>query len=41
VPRAAGTVCNQNGGRRCNGSGKCVACLTASDCPGEDSGPSV
>src|SRR5215211_1785380 len=36
VPLAAGTVCDQNGGRRCNGSGKCVACLTASDCPGED-----
>ncbi|MGC2063173.1 MAG: hypothetical protein WA610_09345 [Thermodesulfovibrionales bacterium] len=31
---AAGTVCNQNGGRICDGSGSCVTCITASDCPG-------
>lgn len=33
---AAGADCDQNGGRRCNGSGLCVACLDPSDCPGED-----
>jgi hypothetical protein len=35
-PLAAGTACNQNGGAHCNGSGACVQCATASDCPGAD-----
>ncbi|MFT3776093.1 MAG: lamin tail domain-containing protein [Minicystis sp.] len=29
----AGTTCNQNGGTKCDGSGACVQCLQASDCP--------
>ena len=33
---AAGTACSQNGGRVCNGAGACVACISASDCPGTD-----
>ncbi len=32
----AGATCSQNGGTLCDGSGACVSCLTASDCPGSD-----
>ncbi len=35
-PVSAGTACNQNGGTLCDGSGNCVQCLAASDCPGTD-----
>src|SRR6185369_3728103 len=27
-----GTPCSDNGGKACNGSGSCVACLTNADC---------
>ena len=30
------TACNQNGGSFCSGSGACVGCTTASQCPGSD-----
>ncbi|MBX5481230.1 MAG: lamin tail domain-containing protein [Myxococcaceae bacterium] len=30
------TACNQNGGAFCDGAGACVACNTASQCPGTD-----
>jgi hypothetical protein len=33
---SANTACNQNGGAVCNGSGACVQCNTASQCPGVD-----
>jgi subtilisin-like proprotein convertase family protein len=29
---AAGTSCTENGGRRCDGKGACVACLADTDC---------
>jgi hypothetical protein len=29
---AAGTSCTQDGGKRCDGTGVCVECLTGSDC---------
>jgi hypothetical protein len=32
-PVASGTTCSQGGGSMCDDSGKCVDCLTASDCP--------
>lgn len=32
----SGTPCDYNGGRVCDGAGTCVGCLSASDCPGED-----
>ncbi|MDI1445972.1 lamin tail domain-containing protein [Polyangium sp. 6x1] len=34
-PLAAGTACD-DAGSICNGSGACVECLTAADCPGSD-----
>jgi hypothetical protein len=34
---AAGTMCTQTNGTQCDGSGACVQCLAASDCPGTDS----
>lgn len=33
---ASGTVCSQNGGTLCNGTGACVQCLVAATCPGTD-----
>ena len=36
-PTAAGGVCTTVNGTVCNGSGSCVACLTAATCPGVDS----
>ncbi|MEA2584451.1 MAG: hypothetical protein QOF33_2536, partial [Thermomicrobiales bacterium] len=36
VSSAVGTPCNQNGGAVCDGSGNCVACVVAADCPGQD-----
>jgi len=35
-PRASGSACAEGGGNVCNGSGACVECLAAADCPGED-----
>jgi hypothetical protein len=35
-PLLSGTPCTQNGGTVCDGSGSCVGCVTASDCPGSD-----
>jgi hypothetical protein len=35
-PVLSGTLCTQNGGTVCDGSGSCVGCVTASDCPGSD-----
>lgn len=35
-PVGAGTACSQNGGTLCNGSGACVQCLAATNCPGQD-----
>jgi plastocyanin len=35
-PTGSGTVCAQNGGTLCNGSGTCVQCLAAATCPGVD-----
>lgn len=35
-PAPAGTPCAQGGGLLCDGSGRCVGCLVAADCPGED-----
>lgn len=35
-PLAAGTTCSQGGGARCDGTGVCVQCVSASDCPGAD-----
>lgn len=34
LPVAARTECNANGGKVCNSSGQCIACLAPSDCPG-------
>jgi hypothetical protein len=31
-----GTACAQDGGALCDGAGRCVQCLAASDCPGSD-----
>jgi hypothetical protein len=33
-----GTACNENGGKVCDGFGKCIMtdCVTAMDCPGQD-----
>lgn len=36
VSSAVGTPCNQSGGAVCDGSGNCVACVVAADCPGQD-----
>ncbi|MEA2594753.1 MAG: hypothetical protein QOF01_1222, partial [Thermomicrobiales bacterium] len=36
ISSALGTPCNQGGGTVCNGSGACVACAVAADCPGQD-----
>jgi len=33
-PKPATTTCNQTGGSECDGTGACVQCLTAADCPG-------
>ena len=33
----AETACSEGTGSRCNGTGKCVECITASECPGADS----
>jgi len=35
-PSAAGTACVQNGGKKCDGAGACVACIAGTDCPGTD-----
>src|SRR5262249_52237997 len=35
-PVQSGTMCNQMGGKLCNGNGLCVECLLAPDCPGQD-----
>jgi hypothetical protein len=35
-PATAGTTCSQGGGAFCDGSGLCVQCLGANDCPGSD-----
>ena len=35
-PVPAGAACNQDNGAVCSGSGACVQCNTASDCPGLD-----
>lgn len=32
-PSAPGTQCSESGGRVCDGSGKCVQCVTPTDCP--------
>jgi hypothetical protein len=32
LPRAAGSMCQSNGGRLCDGAGSCVGCLTSRDC---------
>lgn len=32
TPAAEGTECNENGGKACDGKGKCVECITDSDC---------
>src|SRR6185503_11528005 len=32
----SGTVCSEGSGVQCDGAGKCVECLAASDCPGQD-----
>lgn len=32
TPLPSTTSCTQDGGKRCDGSGKCVECLSASDC---------
>jgi len=33
-PQPAGTVCAEGTGTQCDGAGKCVACIAATDCPG-------
>jgi hypothetical protein len=35
-PEPASTVCAEGGGTQCDGAGKCVACVVANDCPGQD-----
>jgi len=35
-PTAGGVACSQNNGKLCNGSGVCVQCVSAGDCPGVD-----
>jgi len=35
-PAPARTPCTQSGGIVCNGTGSCVQCLAATDCPGAD-----
>jgi hypothetical protein len=35
-PQPAGTACVEGGGIQCDGAGKCVTCLVAADCPGQD-----
>ncbi len=35
-PSTARTTCDQSGGSLCNGTGACVSCVEASDCPGSD-----
>jgi len=32
---AAGTACSDNGGKVCNGAGKCAGCLAPTDCPAQ------
>ncbi|MFO0588746.1 MAG: lamin tail domain-containing protein [Polyangiaceae bacterium] len=34
--KVADTACSQNGGSFCDGTGSCVACNTAAQCPGSD-----
>src|SRR5262249_17516539 len=36
VSAAAGTACNENGGSICDGSGSCVGCRVADECPEPD-----
>jgi hypothetical protein len=36
TPLPEGTLCGDNGGTVCNATGQCVGCLTAADCPGQD-----
>ena len=36
TPLAAGAACTQNMGMECDGSGQCVGCINASECPGSD-----
>jgi hypothetical protein len=33
---SSGTPCTEGGGKVCNGTGACVACMLGSDCPGSD-----
>ncbi len=35
-PAPMGNACSQGGGSVCNGTGTCVQCLGATDCPGQD-----
>jgi hypothetical protein len=35
-PFARGTTCGMNNGTECDGSGHCVQCVDATDCPGAD-----
>jgi hypothetical protein len=35
--KALNTACGVNNALKCDGAAKCVACLVASDCPGQDS----
>jgi formylglycine-generating enzyme required for sulfatase activity len=35
TPLAEGTTCDADGGRLCDGAGRCVACRTPSDCPAQ------
>lgn len=34
--KPSGATCSQNGGSVCDGAGNCVQCLSASQCPGQD-----
>jgi hypothetical protein len=36
TPLTAGAMCTQNMGKECDGTGTCVECLIASECPGTD-----
>jgi len=36
-PMAQGVPCSDSGGQLCDGSGRCVQCLTAAECEGSDS----
>ncbi len=35
-PEAVGQACSEGSGTECDGAGHCVACLAATDCPGQD-----